>query len=214
MNQPLTFTLGSFNLSSGTPEDLKNATVAGLQANFEGNNVLFGKIDGAAPTDGTTLYFTDGAFTYLEGSTYRPVKLRVGTATAQITFVANPTGTNKTQTLQDKDGTIALLSDVTTPRPTKILTFASKTIDWSVSDTFFYQMDASTVMPTFANSLPGQTIKLLVYTPTSGKTITFQASINWTSGGGQPVQSTPGTDLWVFSNVAGQLFGLHYGAFS
>lgn len=212
MDIPVTFTTGSFAFLGGGPEDLKDAIVAGLRATIPSDNLLLGQIGGTQPAlgSGVVLWFNNGSWYYhVGGGVYQPVLIKVGTGTFTVTLAqpGTPYAANRTQTLQDKTGIIALTSDVYNPRPTITLSAATTMVaDWSASFSFYHQLVITGTLIQLANGLPGQEIKIVVYNATSSAfTLTFPTYVSVIGGTAMPFTPThPGTDMYIIRNVAGQ----------
>jgi hypothetical protein len=142
---------------------------------------------------------------YWNGTAYTPFKVWVGDPNHVVQLNADSLTTNRVQNLQDKDGTIALTSDLFSGRPTQILSGATPSIDWSSSGTYSILLSANT---TFTSTLsqPGQEIYIAITNP-STYTVTWPSNFTW-PGGTPPTQSvTNKTDLYRLKNVAGTIYG-------
>lgn len=210
MDIPIKFQDGTFTFTSGDPEDLKDAIVSGLQAVVDGDYIIPGRIGGAQPTDGR-VWLNDGAWYYFDGALYRPIKIKVGNTSFQIELISNPTA-DRTQTLQNKTGTIALTSDIYTPRPTVEVFGTTPNLDWSASNSFFETIGANIVV-SFTNSLPGQEIDFVVNANSPSRTVTFPSSV-YPVGGALVPQTAPGVDRYHLSNIAGQIYVERFGNYS
>ena len=85
---------------------------------------------------------------------------------------------------------------------------ASTAIDWATGATFSKTLSAATTF-TFANSLPGQEIRVAVTNTASNYTVAWPASptLKW-SGGSAPTQTIGAkTDVYTFVNVGGVIYG-------
>ena len=94
-------------------------TLGGAEESVNVTNVAVPAISSAVLSDGFYSYYPD------KGSAYTSEKIihsdLTTTKNLQINFPTSIVGTNKVQTFQDADGTIALLSDITTPTLQQVL---------------------------------------------------------------------------------------------
>jgi hypothetical protein len=85
---------------------------------------------------------------------------------------------------------------------------AAAAIDWATGVSFTKTLSASTTF-TFANSLPGQEIRVAITNTASNYTVTWPSSptLKW-SGGSAPTQTIGAkTDVYTFTNVGGVIYG-------
>jgi hypothetical protein len=85
---------------------------------------------------------------------------------------------------------------------------AAAAIDWATGATFSKTLSASTTF-TFANSLPGQEIRVAITNTVANYTVTWPSSptLKW-SGGSAPVQTVGAkTDVYTFVNIGGVIYG-------
>jgi hypothetical protein len=85
---------------------------------------------------------------------------------------------------------------------------AAAAIDWATGASFTKTLSASTTF-TFANSLPGQEIRVAITNTASNYTVAWPASptLKW-SGGSAPTQTIGAkTDVYTFVNVGGVIYG-------
>jgi hypothetical protein len=85
---------------------------------------------------------------------------------------------------------------------------AAAAIDWATGASFTKTLSASTTF-TFANSLPGQEIRVAITNTASNYTVAWPASptLKW-SGGSAPTQTIGAkTDVYTFVNIGGVIYG-------
>ena len=85
---------------------------------------------------------------------------------------------------------------------------AASAIDWATGASFSKTLSASTTF-TFANSLPGQEIRVAITNTVANYTVTWPSSptLKW-SGGVAPVQTVGAkTDVYTFVNIGGVIYG-------
>ena len=85
---------------------------------------------------------------------------------------------------------------------------AAAAIDWATGASFSKTLSASTTF-TFANSLPGQEIRVAITNTVANYTVAWPASptLKW-SGGSAPTQTIGAkTDVYTFVNIGGVIYG-------
>jgi hypothetical protein len=190
---------------TGTLEQLRSAILDSLSGTISSDNVILGQVGGSAPTSDIGPWFKDGSWRYWDGSAYVPALIQFGSSTFHLTFSGTLTA-NREWTVQDKDGTLALQSDIFTPRATISLSGASPQIDWSDSNSFKLTMGA---VPTFSqiNSKPGQEAFLVVFNSTGGSlTPLFGSGFHFEGGGGASAVVASKSNLLILRNVAGTIY--------
>lgn len=204
MSVPLTFADGGFpgGTFNGNVQDVFDATAENLVATVDDVQLIQGQIGGSEPTEDIGPWLDGRTWKAWNGSEYAPATIYVGAAGDEVLLSAFPS-TNRTQTLQDKDGTIALLSDVQGGRSSISLLLTSREIDWSNSDNFYDSYSADQTY-TMVNSLPGQEI-VVALSSTGSHTPTFPDYVLWPGGTAPAAQS--GVTLILFKNVAGTIYG-------
>lgn len=219
MATQITFTDTGFpgTTFSGTVQDLVDAFLQYLGGTIPdpgAGSVLVGQIGGSAPVADVGPWLDNRTWKVWNGSAYKPAVLAIGDATNVITFAGSPTAA-RTQTFQDKTGTVALTSDVFAPRASIDLSAVSHAIDWSTSFSFFETIGANTVF-TSANSLPGQSAVVRITASGADRTATFPTSFLWdAAGGASPFTVQSGTtDLFLLKNVGGTIYGQHLDNFA
>lgn len=145
------------------------------------------------------------------GNAYFPVIPTVGSNGFFISLVGSPTA-NREITLQDKDGIVALTTDVYTPRGTDYPTMRTPpdttVIDWSLTSSFGLPLDKDIVISN-TNSVSGQEVHIVAYNAAAAIwTIDWTSSgVHW-PGGAAPVTSTDDkTTMFVLRNVGGVIYG-------
>lgn len=195
----LGFPSGTF---AGNVEDLKDAFTDNLGGELDDTKLILGQIGGSEPLSDIGPWLDGRTWKAWNGSNYTPAVINIGAAGDYIGLTANPTS-NRTQTLQDKEGTVALLSDIRDGRASVNLGLTSNVIDWSTSDNFFHSYSADQVY-TIANSLPGQEIAI-AFSSTGAHTPTFPDYVLWP--GGTPPAAQSGVTIILLENVAGTIYG-------
>lgn len=195
---------------SGTLEDFRQRFLINLHGSISETQVLIGQINGAKPLTNAGPWLNNDTWYIWNGTDYVPATIKVGGADYQVTLSNQFAGTpdllpDKIQTLQDRDGVIALLSDVYEGRPTVILTGTTPVIDWGLGHHFFGLLEGHTT-PQLINAKDGQKIAVAFRNGATAYGITWPANIFW--AGGTPTQSvTNKTDLYIIRNIGGSLLG-------
>jgi hypothetical protein len=200
----------------GTLQDFQERFLLNLRGSIDGTSVLTGKIGGTKPTTNIGPWLNNGTWYVWNGAQYVPTTVKIGGpgyvvqlgsySTTALTTTSPILATRK-QLLQDKDGTIALLSDVYEGRPAIELAGTTPTIDWSAGHQFSEILTGNTTIK-MINSLDGQRITVSLRNNATSYTVTWPATpaVFWTSGS-PPVQTPNKTDLYVLRNIAGSIFG-------
>jgi hypothetical protein len=198
----------------GTLEDFRTRFITNLRGTISRTQVLVGQIGGSEPLSNIGPWLNIDTWYVWNGSDYVPTTLKVGNSTYQVTLSNEFTGVkgivpDKVQTLQDKSGVIALLSDVYEGRPSIIMGYdppGVSTLDWGAGSHFFLLLTSNTTIKSI-NMLDGQDVIVAIRNAASSFTVTWPTFIFWT-GGTPPVQSvTNKTDLYILSNIGGSVFG-------
>ncbi len=189
---------------SGSVQDLIDLFAENLVGTIDDTSLMEGQIGGSEPLSDIGPWLDDDTWKVWSVSEYVPMPVVVGDANFIVSLTAAPTA-NRTQTLQDKDGTIALLSDVHGARTSINLATTSPAhqIDWSASNGFFEAYSADTTY-TMINSLPGQEI-MLAFTSSGAHKPIFPDTVLWESN--TPPANQTGVSLIVLKNVAGTVYG-------
>jgi hypothetical protein len=199
----------------GTLQDYQDRFLLNLHGHIEDTQVLTGQIGGARPTQDVGPWFSNDTWHSWNGSEYVPATVKVGGAGYVVQLgdytsvgdgVSNPLP-NRIQTLQDKDGTVALLDDVYVGRPPVVLSGTTPVIDWNLGHHFVEVLPGNTTFR-HINSKPGQRIVLLARNNTTSYTTTFAPTpaIFWPAGTA-PSQTALKTDMYIFDNIAGSILG-------
>ena len=198
---------------SGNLQDFQTRFLLNLRGKIADTQVLTGQIGGARPISNIGPWLNNGTWYVWNGSEYVPTTVRVGGAGYVVQLgdyttvgdsVMSVLPTN-TQHLQDKDGVVALTSDVYVGRPAVVLSGTTPVIDWSKGHHFVQTLSGNTT-PTMVNSQDGQRIVYSARNNATSYTFTWPVYIFW-SGGAAPAQTASKTDLWVFENIGGSVFG-------
>lgn len=200
----LTLAPSAFSVNPAwTIEQYHQALIASISSSTTSSLVMLGQVGGSAPVSNVGPWLNGTTWFAWNGSTYVPATIKVGDATYQITLAGTPT-VNRTITLPDASGTLALTSDTTraTVSPT---VSATTTIDWSLSNSFAIALDKNITIAN-TNSLSGQEISIAIYNPAAW-TVTWPGSVSW-SGGTAPTQTTGAkTDVYRLCNIGGTVYG-------
>ena len=209
----LSLTASAFSITpTWTVEQFHQALAASLSAGTTTSNVMLGQVGGSAPLsnvgpwlNGTTLFAWNSG-----SSTYVPATIKIGDATNQITLAGTPTA-NRTITIPDATGTLALTSDINRATVSPTLA-ATVNIDWSLSNSFAIPLDRNITI-TNSNSLSGQEIQVTIYNPAAAVwTVAWGADVHYVS---TPTQSTNNkTDNYWLRNVAGTICGRYLQAYA
>jgi hypothetical protein len=189
---------------SGTLQDFQTRFLSNLTGEIQDDHVLIGQVGGAEPTTNVGPWLNVDTWYVWDGSKYVPAPLRVGNADFTISIQGDITK-NIIQTLQDKDGVIALTSDVYEGRDTVVLSGTTPTIDWGASNNFSQLLTGNTTYK-LSNINDGQEIVIAVSNGVTAYTVSWPSSVFWT--GGTPVQSGINTtDLYLLKSIGGSVFG-------
>lgn len=204
-NLTLTFSDSGFpDPFVGTPQQFKVAFITYLSATIPSDNLLFGQIGGTAPADHTLLWLDNGVLKYWNSAIWQPIITQLGNSAHILSFTAATLTADRTVTFQDKDGIVALTSDVFTPRATTILSGATPALDWSTTNSFFISLTVNAVF-TSTLSQPGQEIMVAITQPASW-TVTWPATFLFPAATPFTQVATGQTDLFVIRNVAGSIY--------
>jgi len=179
-------------------------TLGGAEESVNVTNVAVPAISSAVLTDGFYSYYVD------KGSAYTSEKIihsdLTTTKNLEINYPTSIVGTNKIQTFQDADGTIALVSDITTPTLQEVTDEGNETtnriivIESDVSSITInnnnierveYDLNASTQL-TFQNSENNNNI---IAFPDASGTLALTSDIP--TGAGIPHATASGTDTYT-----------------
>lgn len=197
----------------GTLQDFQTRFLTNLRGSISETQVLTGQVGGSKPVSNSGPWLNNDTWYVWNGTDYVPTTVKVGNNGSVIklgSFLGTSAGvalSDFTQTLQDKDGTIALLSDVYQGRPSVVLSTTSPTIDWSQGHQFVETLPGNTTIK-MINSVDGESIVVALKNNATSYTVTWPTipAIFWTSGSA-PVQTASKTDLYILTNIAGSIFG-------
>lgn len=189
---------------SGNLEAFKNAIIANLSFTAPDDTVMAGRVGGAAPTSNVGPWLDSGVWKVWSGSAYVPAAIVVGDSGHQARLIAPGLTADRDYTLPDRTGVIATTDDLYGGRPAVILTGTTPDIDWSASNNFYQSISANTTYK-FLNGIPGQEI-FVVVVATGAFTATFPTTVSWGTGT-TIAQTSTGTDVYIFKNVAGAVYG-------
>lgn len=217
---------------SGTWKQTYQALVPRLRGFVPERAVITGRNSGVEPTyDAGPWWINVGElqhwriFDYETGRYAMDVK-QVGSHDATVTLrkapAPRPVGIgdqSKDVNLQDKTGTIALLSDVVVPRPVVILDSNGGTVgfNWADSNNFFILLTEDTTI-TQGAPFNGGVKKVVVENLGSTWNCDFEAAIKWPAGGAEP-DCAKATDPSALGGYAISIFtfrrinGVTYGRF-
>lgn len=190
----------------GTLSDFQTRFLLNFRGSITDTNVLQGQVGGSQPTTNIGPWLNNGTWYVWSGSTYVPTTIKVGSANFTVTVLPElVSGVARIQTLQDKDGTVALLSDVYQGQPTVVLTTTTPVIDWSLGNKYFAQTLSGDTTYQIINAKDGQRKVIAVTNSGTSYAVTWPSSIFW--AGGTPTQTASKTDLYVLYNINGSLIG-------
>jgi hypothetical protein len=195
----------------GTLEDFRERFLLNLRGTIDDTAVLTGQIGGARPTTNVGPWLNNGTWYVWNGADYVPTTVKVGGSNYVVQlsneFVASKSVVpNRVQTLQDKDGTVALLSDVYEGRAVVTLTGTTPTIDWSLSHQFSQLLTGNTTLKQI-NSKDGQQIWYTAKNGATPYTLTWPAGIYWPAGVAPTQSGANKTDLYILTNIGGSVIG-------
>lgn len=197
---------------AGTLQDFQNTFLSNLRGYIEETSVLVGQVGGTMPVTDVGPWLNGDTWYVWNGLEYVPAVVKVGGAGFTV-LLGSPTsiGDSKsaiiadyTQTLQDKDGTIALLSDVYQGRAAVVLSGTTPTIDWNLGHNFIETLPGNTTLK-MTNSKDGQEIAVVLTNNATSYTATWPTYIFWT--GTTPAQTANKSDMYIFKNIGGSIFG-------
>lgn len=198
----------------GSMQDFQSRFLLNLKGTVPDGNLLRGKIGGTKPNTNIGPWLNGSTWYVWNGSEYVPATLKVGGAgfivqlgdytSVGSSAIALPT---YVQTLQDKDGTVALLDDIYKGRDAVVLTGTTPVIDWNLSNNFVETLSGNSTMG-MDNSQDGQEIFVALRNNATSYSVTWQAVpvIFWSSGVA-PTQTASKTDMYIFKNIGGSIFG-------
>lgn len=202
MSSALPLEITSGNLPSnyqGDFDDYFTAVQNRLKAVVPDNQVLTGYMGDTAPNVDIGPWFSVNYWKSWYSGTYKPSVYSAGYPYS-VSLRANVSA-NRTQTVQDKSGVVALLYDVFVPRPTVILSGPNPNIDWSLGENFIYRMPGNATF-TMTNGKDGKTILLALQNNATAYITAYPAFVIWPGGSvQQPDAGSAGknaTTLFLF----------------
>ncbi len=198
---------------TGSLQDFQTRFLQNLRGSIDETAVLSGQMGGSKPTSDVGPWFNGDSWHIWNGSDYVPATVKIGGAGFVVqlgdytTEGAGDILPTYIQTLQDKDGVIALLDDVYVGRPAVVLSGTTTSIDWNLGHHFTEILAGNTTI-THRNSQPGQRIAVTLKNNSTSYSVTWAATpaVAWPSGSA-PSQTASKTDLYIFENVAGTILG-------
>ena len=184
---------------SGTLEQFKDAIIQYTTLTVDADSVVEGRVGGAAPTDHTIPWLDGRVWKAWDGSAWTALDVIISNGGHNVELSAATLTADRDIIFPNKDGTVALTADLFGATSSMIIP-GTNIIDWSESNNFYRSISANTTF-TFKNSVPGQEIAVIIVA-TGSYTTTFPA--NWS---GSHAQTASGTDLYIFKNVAGVIYG-------
>lgn len=197
----------------GTWQDFQTRFLLNLRGTIDDTRVLTGQIGGARPTSDVGPWHDGESWNKWNGSEYVPSAIRIGGAGFKVqlgdytTVGADTILPSRFQTLQDKDGIVALLDDVYVGRPAVELIGTTPSIDWNLGHHFYQILGGNTTIQ-HINSQPGQRIVVTLRNNATSYSVTWSATpeIFWPSGV-SPSQTASKTDKYEFENINGSILG-------
>lgn len=197
---------------SGTLQDFQTRFLLNLTGTISESQVLIGQVGGARPETNLGPWLNNDSWYVWNGSEYVPSSVRVGGGGYVVKLGSDTTVgdsassvlPDRVQTLQDKDGVVALLSDVYEGRPAVILSGTTPTVDWSQGHNFVQTLSGNTTVK-MSGSKDGQRISVLLKNNATSYTVTWPSYVFWP--GDPPTQTASKTDLYIFRNIGGSIIG-------
>ena len=203
---PITFTADPLPEDfTGSLDDFQARFVQNLRGSISTDLVIGGRVGGSRPNTNIGPWLNKRTWyvwsELLQG--YTPADIRVGTdGINSVLLAASPTA-NRKITLQDKDGVVALLSDVRIGGDAIVLTTTTPTIDWSLGNNFVETLVGNTTIK-HINSRNGQEIWVLLRNTGTSYTVTWPSDIFWET---TPSQTASAADLYILTNIGGTVVG-------
>lgn len=194
------FTMGSIGSFTGNLQAFANTIAAGLTCAVElDSKVLVGQLAGSEPVSDIGLWYPPitGSTTFPSGIAYAwsandgkylPVPLVAGqlrrvSGSADVVYLTQLQATctaNRKQYLQDKDGTVALTSDISTGIGIETLTSgATMTLDWTNNKEKFVTLGASTTVSLIGTPQESQWMDIWFENNITAYTVTWGNTILW-----------------------------------
>jgi hypothetical protein len=194
---------------SGSLQDFQNRFLANLHGTIQDTAVLIGQVGGSKPTSNIGPWLNTDIWYIWNGDDYVPTTIKIGGNQYTVTLTnefAQEFGIipDKVQTLQDKTGVIALMSDIFQGRPTVILTGTTPTIDWNVSNSFSHILPGNSTYK-ITNVQDGLEVAIAVKNTGTSYTATWPSTIFW-AGTTPPTQTANKTDMYILKGIGGSVF--------
>lgn len=199
----------------GNLQDFQSRFLLNLRGSIDQTQVLTGQVGGPRPDTDVGPWFNNDIWHAWNGSEYVPSTVKVGGAGYVVQLgdyttvgdsASNPLAT-RTQTLQDKDGVVAVLDDIYVGRPVVVLSGATPTIDWNLGHHFVEILPGNTTVK-MANSKPGQRIVAVFRNVATSYALSWSSTpaISWPAGI-IPTQTPNKADKYEFENIGGSILG-------
>lgn len=177
-----------------TPNQYQALLLQRLKVYLSGDDVLLGSTVDSEPDRNIGAWWRTNNWwgwdeTY---AAYTPAKIGCLSADGKtgLSLTASPTE-DRTQDLQNSDGTIALLDDAYTPRETTILTGTNPTIFANASSDFYLELEGNTTIAGIHLMPLGKSFKIAIVNNSTAYTVTWPSvganKIAW-AGGVAPTQ--------------------------
>ena len=199
----------------GNLQDFQDRFLLNLRGSIDEMQVLAGQVGGPKPDTNIGPWFNNDTWHAWNGAEYVPSTIKVGGAGYVVQLGDYTTSGDSSssplpgriQTLQDRDGVVALLDDITVGRPPVVLSGTTPTIDWNLGHHFVEILPGNTTVK-MSNSKPGQRIVAVFRNVATSYTLTFFSTpaIAWPSGVA-PVQTASKADKYEFENIGGTILG-------
>lgn len=217
MNLPIRYKTGNLPYGfNGSHKALFLSMIKRTQLYISDQDVVVGNTLPTAPTYDAGVNFYNGSLKVWRDSAgnYSPPTILVYDPASTYSVTLDGTFTrNSTLTIQDADGTAALLTDLYIPRPTVILdgTGGTMTVDGNASESFYGKLQQNTTMT--VTVLGGQKMRVGLINHGTNYTVTWPGAIKWPGGTHpvQPVSSTNGDGLgiYIFRKINNVIYGTY-----
>lgn len=191
---------------NGSPQEFASAIAAGLTVDLDLDSVVItGQVAGTEPTTNIGLWFppVSGSTTSPSGliyawnsgsAKYLPAPLVAGQligSTIYLTQLQSTSTADRIQKLPDKNGTIALLSDISTGTGTKTLSGGSVTVNWEDRKTAYITLTSNCTITLSGTPTDDQWQDFWIENNITAYTVTWPATVIWPAGTA-PTQTTAG----------------------
>jgi hypothetical protein len=184
-NFPVNYTIKDLSYTPLKLRDLWDALASNLQATVDEG--IIGARSIANPATEESPWLDAGTWKVWDDTSkaYTPAGVIVGS----VQLSAEPTA-NRLQTIQDKDGTIALLDDAYGIRETVILPDGAVGVDWDSGTNFLCRIKRKTYFH-MQHSRSGMRRRLWVVNSGTNNTLLWDAAIKWPTGGAPAMPAAP-----------------------